>query len=208
MYKTVLIAAVFASAVALPFTAQAGPYTFSDTGQTTCYDGTGNLISCASGTDPGQDGDHPRNPMSFTDNGDGTVTDNNTGLMWQQADDGNTYNWYQASGTYDATYNPSSVNVCGSLTLAGYSDWRLPTKKELLSIVDYSVTKGSAPALDATAFPNGRPNAYWTSTIGMDHPNYAWDVVFHDGEAGSKAMNQPVIYDWFPYVRCVRGSSN
>jgi hypothetical protein len=74
--------------------------------------------------------------MSFTDNLDGTVTDNNTGLMWQQQDDGASYNWYQASGTYDATYDPSSQNVCGALGLANYPDWRLPTKEELVSIVN------------------------------------------------------------------------
>ncbi len=78
----------------------------------------------------------PINPMSYIDNGNGTVTDNNTGLMWQQQDDGNTYNWYQASGTYDASYNPTSQDVCGELTTGSYTDWRLPAIKELISIVD------------------------------------------------------------------------
>ena len=64
-----------------------------------------------------------------------------------------TYNWYQACGTYDATYNPTSQNVCGSLNLGGYSDWRLPTKKELMSIVDYSIPY-PGPTINTTYFPN------------------------------------------------------
>jgi hypothetical protein len=68
------------------------------------------------------------NLESYTDNGDGTVTDNVTGLMWQQ----------QAvpSTTY-AQSNPTSY--CQSLTLGGHADWRLPSIIELLSIVDCSV---------------------------------------------------------------------
>jgi hypothetical protein len=95
-------------------------FTLPATGQTTCYDDSGNVISC---TGTGQDGANIRNPLSYTDNGDGTVTDNVTGLMWEKQDDGNTYNWYQASGTYDATNNPISQNVCGGLSVGGYSDW-------------------------------------------------------------------------------------
>jgi len=79
-------------------------------------------ISCA-GT--GQDGAYIQSPLSYTDNGNGTVTDNNTGLVWQKEDDGATYNWYRATGTYDALYNPNNINVCGSFG-------RLPSKKELI----------------------------------------------------------------------------
>ena len=76
-----LIMAVF---VFLPAIAFAAPV--PDTGQSTCYDTPGNVISC-DGT--GQDGAYSINPMSYTDNGNDTVTDNNTGLMWQKQDDGN-----------------------------------------------------------------------------------------------------------------------
>ncbi len=188
----------------LSLTGHASVFKLSDTGQTTCFDGAGTLISCASGTGLGQDGAYLINPMSFTDNGDGTVTDNNTGLMWQQTDDGIEYNWYKASGTYNQTYNPTSVNVCGSLNLAGYSDWRLPAKKELISIVDYSHPK-PGPTIDWTYFPECRQFAYWSSTVGADEPDHAWDVVFHNGGAGSKFMYLPVMDGKFPYVRCVRG---
>jgi hypothetical protein len=133
-----------------------------DTGQTKCYRGVYpfDKIPCA-GT--GQDGSYNINPMSFTDNGNGTVTDNNTGFMWQKQDDGIAYNWYQASGTYDASYNPSSQDVCGSLSLSGYSDWRLPTKKELMSIMNYSIPY-PGPTINTTYFPNTKSSFYWSST--------------------------------------------
>ncbi len=64
--------------------------------------------------------------MRFTDNGDGTITDNDTGLMWQQQDDGIERTWQDA------------ITYCDALTLAGHDDWRLPTVEELGRIVDYS----------------------------------------------------------------------
>jgi Protein of unknown function (DUF1566) len=163
-----------------------------DTGQTTCYDSSGDVIACPS---TGQDGAYGINPMSYTDNGDGTVTDNNTGLMWQQQDDGNDYNWYQASGTYDETYDPLSQNVCGSLNLGGHTDWRLPTKRELMSIVDYAIF---LPAL-APIF-GGSSLFYWSSTdIPVSPPIYAQLVDFAFGYVGG-------MYDKSGsyLVRCVR----
>jgi hypothetical protein len=108
-----------------------------DTGQTKCYQVVLPFEIPCDGT--GQDGAYTINPPSYSDKGNGTVTDNNTGLMWQKEDDNQIYNWYQASGTYDATYNPSSQSVCGSLNLGDHTDWRLPTNRELMSIVDYSI---------------------------------------------------------------------
>ena len=75
---------------------------------------------------------------SFKRNGDGTITDENTGLMWMNADSG-TYNW------------KSALAYCEDLTRSGYSDWRLPNIKELQSLVDYTAgpqTTGT-PAIDS-----------------------------------------------------------
>lgn len=167
-----------------------------DTGQTKCYNDS-TEITCPSSDEPfyGQDAQYTTNLMSFTDNGDGTVTDNVTGLMWQQEDDNQTYNWYEATGTYDATYNPDTTDVCGSLSLGGYSSWRLPTKRELMSIVNYGTYN---PAIDSTVFPSTNAAYYWVSTIGVDNTLDAWNVHFYDGYAGdySKTRNN--------YVRCVR----
>ena len=81
-------------------------FKFPDTGQTRSY------------TDVfGEDSDYLINAPSYTDNGDGTVTDNSTDLMWQQEDDDNTYNWYEATGTVDNDYNvDGAIDVCVSLT--------------------------------------------------------------------------------------------
>jgi len=122
MFRTRFIMLIITAFVLLlPVFLCAGTFKLPDTGQTTCYDTGGSLISCE-GT--GQDGEYNINPLSYTDNGNATVTDNNTGIMWQKYENASTYNWYQASGTYDATYNPTSEDVCGSLNLGGYSDRR------------------------------------------------------------------------------------
>jgi hypothetical protein len=192
----------------IPCTASAA-FRLPDTGQTKCYQAVSPYaeIPCA-GT--GQDGAYSINPMSYTDNGgNGTVTDNNTGLVWQKCSAGlnndstcsgsiSTYNWYQASGTYDATYNASSQNVCGALSLGGQTDWRLPTKKELMSIVDYSIPYPS-PTIKTAYFPNTGASYYWSSTTVAGFPGSAWFVGFYSGYVyGSDKYG-----DY--YVRCVRG---
>ncbi|MBD3160909.1 MAG: DUF1566 domain-containing protein [Candidatus Latescibacteria bacterium] len=98
----------------------------------------------------------------FVDNGDGTITDLATGLMWQQADSGEGLTWEEA------------LAYCEDLQLAGHSDWRLPNAKELQSIVDYerspSTTASAAidPLFDCTAIldETGETNYpfYWTGT--------------------------------------------
>ncbi|MHC4445213.1 MAG: Lcl C-terminal domain-containing protein [Planctomycetota bacterium] len=99
---------------------------------------------------------------NFIDNGNGTVTDTVTNLMWQQADSGTGMNWQGA------------LNYAENLTLAGYDDWRLPNAKELQSIVDYTRspdTSGSAaidPVFTVTAITNEEGITdypfYWSST--------------------------------------------
>ena len=96
---------------------------------------------------------------TFTDNGNGTVTDKNTGLMWQKQDDATGYNWYVAAGVHDATYNPTTKSVCGELTLAGYSGWRLPSNAELMSLVDDSIP---SPGPGSTKHIFREPNRLFT----------------------------------------------
>ena len=107
---------------------------------------------------------------AFTDNGDGTVTDTDTGLLWQQTTGGSMA--WEAALTY-----------CESLTLAGHTDWRLPNRKELRSIVDY--TKYS-PAIDTAYFPDTLSSDYWSSTTYADYSDYVWYVLFNHGNDGSK----------------------
>jgi hypothetical protein len=118
---------------------ESGSYPVVDTAQITCYDDSG-AISCPDPGEPfyGQDAQHTANAPSYTDNSDGTITDNITGLMWQQSPDTN------GDGDIDAddklTYD-EAVASAGTLSLGGYTDWRLPTIKELYSLIDFRGTR-------------------------------------------------------------------
>ncbi|WP_240840671.1 DUF1566 domain-containing protein [Acidaminobacter sp. JC074] len=104
-------------------------------------------------------------------NGDGSVSDLSTGLMWQISDDGITRDWEEA------------LEYAESLKLAGHEDWRLPNIKELQSIVDYtkSVETSGSPAIDGMFTltqimdPEGQKNYgyYWSSTTHQDGMNTA-----------------------------------
>ena len=112
-------------------------YAVVDTGQAACYDGQGEMTPwpVAGESFYGQDAQHSGNSPDYTDNGDGTVTDNVTGLMWQQSPD------TDGDGDIDAddkmTYD-QAVAGAGALALGGHSDWRLPTIKELYSLIVFS----------------------------------------------------------------------
>ena len=126
---------------------------------------------------------------NFVNNGDGTITDQATGLMWQQADDGTTRDWEAA------------LSFAEGLTLGGHSDWRLPNAKELQSIVDYSRSRDftQSAAIDAlfsaTSFNDpdgvaGQYGHYWTGSPHLDGPNpYATAVYIAFGEAQGRVNN-------------------
>jgi len=194
MSKTKLITLMITVFVLLlPALLWAGTIQLPDTGQTTCYDGAGNTITCPTPDQPlAQDGTYIINPLFYTENSDGTVTDNNTGLIWQKDDDTILHNRYQASGTYDATYNPTSRNVCGELG----TGWRLPTKREMMSIVNFGAY---SPAIDTTYFPTTKSMSYWSSTTGPYSPWGAWVVDFKGGAVDYYESTNYV------YVRCVLG---
>lgn len=129
---------------------------------------------------------------AFADNGDGTVTDNATGLMWAQDDSGEGLDW--ESGLALAV----EANAENYL---GYSDWRVPDVKELQSIVDYS---GVYPAIDTSLFGITDEDSYfWTSTsayFSTQEPGhyYAWYVAFGyavDGEGNDTHGAGAVRFD-------------
>ena len=119
----------------------------------------------------------------FVDNGDGTISDLATGLMWQQSDDGELRDW------------KNSLKYAEGLNLAGHDDWRLPNAKELQSIVDYTrspQTSKSASISDLfiTSEFSGvnrklaKYPYFWTSTTHLDGRNpYSHAVYFAFGEA-------------------------
>ena len=183
---------VMASALllVLPFIAAAG--TLPDTGQTKCYDYWYNeeLYQCPQPGDYflyGQDANYaPRNPHSYTDLGNGIVRDNVTGLEWQQDTHG-TYTWQQA------------IDYCDNLMYAGYDDWRLPTIKELSTLVDSSIPI-PGPTINTDYFLNTQPSFYWSSTNNARTPNNACCVNFKDGSVECSARTD---FDFI--VMAVRG---
>lgn len=163
-------------------------YRLPDTGQTKCYDDLNNAIKCPSPGEKfyGQDGNYLGPLPAYRDNGDGTVSDLKTGLMWEQGDTQNERigrSW------------PNALDYCSSLGLANHSDWRLPTRTELLSIVNYG---RYSPSIDISVFPNCRAYGYWSSTVWARTVNSAWNVGFYTGGAGPSSKSNQHL------VRCVR----
>ncbi len=148
-----LLVALLASIVSMEGYSQLS-YQINATGQTICYDDKGKVLKRQKSGDAlyGQDGDYLSGAkMSFVDNGDGTVSDANTKLMWQQVPPMDGMTWAQAK------------SYCESLELGGHSDWRLPTLKELFSISNFSE---GWPYLDSVVFKlsNGqitKDEQYW-----------------------------------------------
>ena len=118
-----------------------------DTGQNSSYTNTF-----------GEDNDFNINIPFFIINGDGTVTDTITGLMWQQADGG------------EMTIE-NAVTYCSTLTLAGYTDWRLPNAHESFSILNHQNVN---PSLDNTVFPTSLAEYWWTSDRQPNDSSKVW----------------------------------
>lgn len=122
--KAVLVGLM--TATAFPLLAQDDFPKLPDTGQTGHYDTNGKPLAASSDSlYLGQDASYEGVPLRYQDNGDGTVTDLNTGLMWQQDHDTTRRNL------------ADSAAVVESMTLGGYDDWRLPTIKELYSLANF-----------------------------------------------------------------------
>lgn len=122
---------------------------------------------------------------------DNTVIDPNTGLMWQQSSSETAMDW------------KSALAYCDELILGGHKDWRLPTIKEMHSIVNYKVFD---PSIDTQTFPNTKAAHYWSSTTGSTNKfdGYysvgaaAWELYFRAG------YNSHHIKNLNYYVRAVR----
>jgi hypothetical protein len=156
---------------------------------------TGQTVSVRDGDDGFHQSGCPSSNR-FADNGDGTVTDNCTELMWQQAtadipgDDDDLVTWAE------------SVDYGENLDFAGYSDWRLPNVRELHSIVDYG---RFYPAIDPVFQIQGGPLDHdgawhWTSTM-VDEDD-GWHVGFWIGTV-HPGRDNPTL-PWLYYVRAVR----
>lgn len=122
----------------------------------------------------------PEKIERFIDNGDGTVTDTRTGLMWlKDVSCIDSLDWQSGLEAINKfNHDPVSFN-CQDLTAAHYDDWALPNRNELRSLISYTA---DLPAL-ATDFPTDSIQPYyWTSTIVAGHPDMAYDLYMGTGE--------------------------
>jgi hypothetical protein len=103
---------------------------------------------------------------NLKDRGDGTVLDQQTGLIWQQGDSGR-MPWLEA------------VRYCNQLDLANSRGWRLPFKDELKTLVD---AIGSGDFLGREMFPEVQPEVYWSLSREEQQPDQVWGVSFADGK--------------------------
>ena len=225
MIRTVTIIVLpFLLILSLPANILAGPV--PDTGQTKCYDGEGTEITCPQPGESfyGQDGNYTINPPSYTKldaSGDDLpdeatewtmVRDNVTGLIWEvKTDDGgihdkdDKYTWCDSNPDTNGggvgscgsgTDTEDFINALNSENYGGSSDWRLPTREELRTIVDYGHYN---PTIDIAYFPNMLSIYSWSSTSLANLTNYGWYVYFLHGNDGNH--HKPAIY----HARAVRG---
>ena len=193
-------------------------YVVVDTGQISCFGLNGEITCPGEGNYfYGQDAQYNGNAPSYTDNGNGTVTDNHTGLQWQQTSDSN------GDGVID--YNDKmnqdqAISYCQDLVLADKDDWRLPDIKTLYSLIDFSgedvsgQISGTQPFLNTDFFDFGYGDtgtgerlidAQWAttsdyvSTVMSGKPGM-FGVNFADGRI--KGYGPSKMF----YVQCVRGN--
>ncbi len=158
----------------IQMTAAASPAPVEDTGQRACADALGTTISC-SGT--GQDGElqpgvawpTPR----LIDNGDGTVTDNLTGLIWLRET-----NCFGQEAWLDALSDANELasGACSLTDGSMATDWRLPNIKELLSLLDYGQSDPALPPGHPFLNVDSASGFYWSSTTRPFGPTEALAV--------------------------------
>jgi hypothetical protein len=149
-------------------------YRIADTGQIACYDNN-QLVACAAqgAAFAGQDGNYQGAAAAYQDNGDGTVSDLTTGLMWTKSPDLNGDGAITAS---DKLSFANAMSSADSVTVAGYDDWRLPTIKELYSLILFDGT-------DVSACPGGTCSA--TPFIDTRY----FDFAYGDTNAGERVID-------------------
>ncbi len=136
----------------------------------------------------------------FTDNGDGTVTDSDTGLMWKRCSEGKVWDWAGCAGAASpltwlgALEWVAQVNSTGGF--AGYTDWRVPNVKELNSIMEEQC---NYPALNTQVFPSPG-DWYWSSSPFVADANQAWATQFYN--VGFIEVRPKLLY---ANIRLVRG---
>jgi hypothetical protein len=157
------------------------PAPVAKTGSTLCSDAAGMIIPSCTGT--GQDGDVQAGagwPIPrFTDHGDGTITDNLTGLKWTKKLNCSPGNWQ----THLETCNALATGTCGLTDSSAAGDWRLANYNELLSLLDMSQFNPALPV--GHPFTVGGSSYFISSTTVASSLTAAWEVGFYDGVTGA-----------------------
>ena len=165
-------------------------YPIVDTNQNLCYGDAGQINCPSEGEDfYGQDSQYSGTSPSYTNNGDSTITDNNTGLIWAQDQSSSTMPWSQAS------------QYCESLTTGGYDDWRMPTLKELWSIRDFST---GWPWIDTDYF-----NLTGDGTQMNQHHSWTSDQYLVESEyQNEQVQGDPywIVNDWTGHIKAMSGA--
>ncbi len=190
-------------------------YRVVDTGVATFYDNTSAISSPESNEEFfGQDAQYQINSPSYTDNGDGTITDNVTGLMWQKV--------MGEKLSYNSVFKKAK-----SIELAGYNDWRVPSIKELYSLIQFtgkvSAQKAIDPFIDTKYFNQPLGNMSlgereidaqtWSATeyVGrtMKNDETVFGVNFVDGRIKGYPKYNPRTHEPNKmYFRFVRGNKD
>ncbi|HRC87271.1 MAG TPA: DUF1566 domain-containing protein, partial [Thermoanaerobaculia bacterium] len=172
-----------------------GPGGFPATGQTTAYTANKNDGIPGAVAVPDDGTLRAGSPLSFTDNGNGTLTDNNTGLVWEKKGDGgglhdkdNSY-WWTGNGIEETVWDwLDDINQEG---FGGFADWRLPNARELLSIANFQNQWALPAAFNSGCSPGVSPlsgscaflGSYWTSTTRASSGFSAWYADLYGGLA-------------------------
>lgn len=144
----------------------------------------------------------PLAQAALTVNADTTVTDTTTGLVWDQCAYGLTGATCASGTAFYGTWAEALMQASAANTVAykGFTDWRVPNKNELESLVKIDA---SLPAIDAATFPNTPTSDYfWTSTTYAPDPAVAWVVNFNDGNTNAD------LKGYVSFVRLVRSGQS
>jgi hypothetical protein len=162
------------------------------TGQDACYDSAGEIINC---TRTGHDGELQQGaPRHFLDNGDGTVTDQTTGLMWEKLSNDGGIHDHDNLYTWSAAFS-EKIAALNAADFAGHDDWRMPNQFELYSLANLGESGPAAysPYFESKCLEGCSVTACgcdsgetWSSTSYAEAPQSAWLVDFADATTSAR----------------------